>query len=124
MTIRHSKQQTHRRIKDTRKPLPRIDAQQVADALGAEPVDSAMFSRGGPLSLFQIRQELSRRLQSTGGRPGLADASHRVKIPLNTGQWNALEAIAKEVASPGFSPSAGQIASVLISLSLRSVRKE
>ena len=79
---------------------------------------------GGPLSLFQVRQELLERLQSTGGRPSLLGVSRRVKIPLNDKQWEALEGIASDVASPEFSPSAGQIASVLLTLSLRSLRKD
>jgi hypothetical protein len=45
-----------------------------------------------------------------------------VKIPLNKGQWEELEDIASVGRSPGFSPSAGQIASVLVTLSLRSLR--
>jgi hypothetical protein len=91
--------------------------------LGGERSDLSVGGIGGPLSLFQVRQELLERLQSTGGRPSLADASRRVKIPLNEKQWEELEDIASEVASPDFSPSAGQIASVLISLSLRSLRR-
>ena len=79
---------------------------------------------GGPLSLFQVRQELFRRLQSTGGRPSLSETSGRKKIPLNDRQWEQLEEVASEVTSRGFSPSAGQIASVLLTLALRSLRKD
>jgi hypothetical protein len=39
-------------------------------------------------------------------------------------QWEELEEIAAEVSTPDFSPSAGQIASVLITLSLRSLRED
>lgn len=109
-------------IRDTSKTLPRIDASMVKEALGAEPSDLAIREMGAaPLSLFQVREELFERLQSTGGRPSLAGTSRRTKIPLSDDQWKKLEDIATEVASPGFSPSPGQIASVLISLSLRSL---
>ncbi|HUG92563.1 MAG TPA: hypothetical protein VML55_17115 [Planctomycetaceae bacterium] len=117
-----SGRQTHVRIRDTSTALARIDPSQVASALDAEPVDFGFSGGGGPLSLFQIRQELLDRLRSTGGRPSLAEASRRAKIPLSAAQWKELEGIAAEVASPGFAPSAGQIASVLLSLSLRTIR--
>ena len=116
---------TSNSIRSTSKAVPRIDPSKVAQALGAEPADVASAQLGvGPLSLFQVRQELFRRLQSTGGRPSLSGTSRRTKIPLSDGQWNQLEEIAAEVASPAFSPSAGQIASVLLTLSLRLLRSE
>jgi hypothetical protein len=102
--------------------LPRVDPTQVATALGAELIGTCEAGIGSPLSIFQVRQELHNRLRSTGGRPGLAETSRRVKIPLSAAQWKALEGIANEVAEPGFAPSAGQIASVLLSLSLRAIR--
>ena len=113
-------------IKNTSKSVPRLDPTKVAEALGAESSETATLDGlgGGPLSLYQVRQELFRRLQSTGGRPSLSGTSGRKKIPLNEQQWSELEEIASEVASPGFSPSAGQIASVLLTISLRSVRKD
>jgi hypothetical protein len=102
--------------------LPRVDASRIQAASGAEPSDLGLRGTGvGPLSLFQVREELFQRLQTTGGRPSLSGTSRRTKIPLSDRQWEELEDIAKDVASPGFSPSPGQIASVLISLSLRSL---
>jgi hypothetical protein len=122
MADRNRKTQTYAPIRDTSKTHPRIDASEVQAALGAEPADLGVGRTGvGPLSLFQVREELFERLQSTGGRPSLAGTSRRTKIPLSDRQWEELEDIATEVASPGFSPSPGQIASVLISLSLRSL---
>ena len=116
---------TVRRIKNTSKTVPRLDPAKVAEALGAEPSDGVMLDGlgGGPLSLHQVRQELFRRLHSTGGRPSLLGTSGRKKVPLNDEQGSELAEIASEVASPGFSPSAGQIASISLTLSLRSVRK-
>ena len=111
------------RIRDTSQRLPRIDGSQAALRLGGELAGLSLVGSGGPLSLYQVRQELVERLRSTGGRPGLTEASRRVKIPLSAAQWKELEAVAAEVAAPGFTPSAGQIASVLLSLSLRSIRR-
>ncbi|MFO7907635.1 MAG: hypothetical protein ACQESR_26545 [Planctomycetota bacterium] len=123
MADRNRKTQTYGPIRDTSKTPTQIDASKVQAALGGEPADLAIREIGmGPLSMFQVREELFQRLQSTGGRPWLAGTSRRTKIPLSDRQWEELEDIATDVASPGFSPSPGQIASVLISLSLRSLR--
>lgn len=124
MAARRSAPTVHSRIRDTSKTLPRIDPSKVASALAAEPSDLRWSGSGGPLTAFQVRQELLKRLHSTGGRPALSDTSRRTKIPLSETQWQDLEEIAAEVTSPGFSPSAGQIASVLLTLSLRSLRKD
>jgi hypothetical protein len=74
-----------------------------------------------PLTLFALREELVHRLQSSGGRPALAGTTRRAKIPLSDEEWGQLEELAAAIASPGFAPSAGQVASVLLSLSLHSV---
>lgn len=126
MATRIKTKPTVGRIKNTSKTAPRLDPKKVAEALGAEPSEGVSLDGlgGGPLSLYQVRQELFRRLHSTGGRPSLSGTTGRKKIPLNDEQWTELEEIASEVASSEFSPSAGQIASVLLTLSLRSVRKD
>ena len=124
MVTKQSKNRTYPSITDTSKTLPRIDPSKVAEALGGEPTGLTWGPGGAPLSFFQVRQEIMRRLQSSGGRPSLSGTSARKKIPLNDSQWHELEKIASEVASPGFSPSAGQIASVLLTLSLRSLRQD
>lgn len=124
MADRNRKTQSYAAIRDSSKTLPRIDASEVQAALGAEASDLAVRGFGvGPLSLFQVREEVFQRLHSTGGRPALTGTSHRTKIPLSDWQREELESIATEIASPGFSPSPGQIASVLISLSLRSLHE-
>jgi hypothetical protein len=116
--------QTHAVIQDTSKVLPRLESSQVKSALGAEQSGLVLRALGSPLALTLVRQELLERLRSTGGRPSLANTSRRVKIPLGEHQWEELEEIASAVATPEFSPSAGQIASVLITLSLRSLRED
>ena len=124
MADRNRKTQSYAAIRDSSKTLPRIDASEVQGALVAEASDLAVRGIGvGPLSLFQVREEVFQRLQSTGGRPALTGTSRRTKIPLSDWQRKEIESIATEIASPGFSPSPGQIASVLISLSLRSLHE-
>jgi hypothetical protein len=108
-------------IRDVSVALPRIEPDEVAAALGAEPCRERLHSRLGPISLLAVRQELLRRLRSTGGRPALAGATRRVKIPLRDQQWQQLEELAAEVLGDGSAPSAGQVAGVLLSLSLESI---
>ncbi|MBY0455827.1 MAG: hypothetical protein K2V38_00665 [Gemmataceae bacterium] len=97
---------------------PKLDVAEVAKALGAKPAGAAVEAASGPLTLFAVRQELLRRLQSTGGRPGLGDADKVAKVPVPTAQWARLEELAAALAEPGFSPSAGQVASVLLGRAL------
>lgn len=62
-----------------------------------------------------------RRRQSSGGRPGIEGTSFRAKVPVGDLDWHRLEAIAASLSAQGFTPSAGQVASVLLSMALRSV---
>lgn len=108
-------------LRDVSPTLDRIEPDRVAAALGAEASQERLRSRLGPLSLLAVRQELQRRLRSTGGRPALAGAPRRTKIPLSPQQWQRLEELASEFRGPNSAPSAGQVASVLLSLALESV---
>ena len=112
------------RIHNSSARVSRVEPEAVAAALGAEASAglSIDISSGSPLSLFQVRQELLQRLRSTGGRPSLAGADDRKKIPLSNDLWSELEEIAREATTADFTPSAGQVASVLLTLSLRSLR--
>jgi hypothetical protein len=114
-------EKTLRPIRDTASPLRRIDPAQVQQGLGAEEMPAALAEALAPLTLFALRQELVNRLQSSGGRPALAGTTRRAKIPLSDEEWEKLEELAAAIAAPGFAPSAGQVASVLLSLSLHSV---
>ena len=100
--------------------LPKLDPAEVAKALGAQPPPAEAKIEGplGPITLFALRRELFLRLQSTGGRPGFPDADKVAKIPVNAEQWKRLEELAAAIAEPGFSPSAGQVANVLLGWSL------
>src|SRR5262245_599762 len=100
---------------------PRVEPQQVASALGAEPAAERLDEVLAPITLFALRQELVNRLQSSGGRPGLSGVTRRAKIPLGDKEWLDLEELAAAISSPGFTPSAGQVASVLLSLSVQVV---
>src|SRR5437660_615480 len=71
---------TVRPIRDTSTCLPRIDPAQVQEALGAEASDEALERALSPVTLFAVREELVKRLQSSGGRPALPDP-HEAEVP-------------------------------------------
>jgi hypothetical protein len=108
-------------IRDTGPHLPRVDPNEVAAALGAEPTGVTLERALSPLTLFVVRQELFRRLQSSGGRPALSGTTRRAKIPLSDAEWSKLEELAASIASAGCTPTAGQVASVLLSSALQAV---
>ena len=111
------------KIRDVGATLDRVDQSKVAEMLGAESLGLDTHGCIGPLSLFQVRAELYRRLSSTGGRPSLTDTSRRSKIPLSNADWETLQSVASAASSPEFSPSAGQVASVILHLALDAFRE-
>src|SRR5262249_44041842 len=112
---------TQRRLRTTESTQPRLDPAEVARALGAEPEGIKLDAALDPLTLLAVREELFRRLRSSGGRPALSGVTRRAKIPLKDEDWLQLEQLAEAVSSPGFAPSAGQVASVLLTRSLHAL---
>ncbi len=109
-------------IVTTQTTVRRIDPEEVARALGADPTPVKVPDTPNPITRFVLRAELFRRLQSTGGRPGLEGNNLRRKIPLSDQDWHQLEALASQIAATTkLSPSPGQVGSVLLSLAIRSV---
>ena len=106
------------KIINTSPTYPKLDPAEIAKALGAKPTGASVGKPKGPITLFAVRQELYRRLHSTGGRPGLTDADKVSKIPMTDEQWKRVEELAVAIAGPGFSPSAGQVANVLVAWAL------
>lgn len=111
-------------IRDTSVVEPYLEPAVVQAALGAEPSDQRLEQALAPITLFAVRSELFARLQSSGGRPALAGTSRRAKVPLSDADWAELEELATIVSGPDFSPSTGQVASVLLSLSVRAVKAQ
>jgi hypothetical protein len=99
----------------------RLDPKVVADALGGEPCPEHIEGQPGPVTLYALHQELLCRRQSSGGRPGIEGTSFRAKIPVGEQDWQRLEALAASLSATGFVPSPGQVASVLLSISLQAV---
>jgi hypothetical protein len=112
-------------IDTTPSTVRRLEPDEVAKALGAEPCAEKLPSHLGPITRYAVRLELFRRLQSQGGRPGLVGNNLRTKIPLSDQDWHHLEELARQLAAEtGLSPSPGQIGSVLLSMALRAMTAE
>lgn len=109
-----------KRVRDSGTARAHIDPTVVARELGAVRV-SEMPDTGGPISLLAVRQELQKRLQSTGGRPALRGAKRRQKVPLTDSEWHKLEKIAADLTARGFKTTAGQVASILLHQAIREV---
>jgi hypothetical protein len=104
---------TVRRVRDTGPTLPRVEPERVREAVGADAEAGAAGRPQGPVALFGLRQSLSERLRSTGGRPTLGH-TRRQKIPMSEADWDLLCKLAEELADEGGSPSPGQVASELL----------
>ncbi len=102
-------------------PKPRAGNADIPAALGAAETASAPAQGGSPLSWYAIRSEVAGRLRSTGGRPGLPGAEPR-KVTLTREEWDMVRDLAEAIAAPGFRPSAGQVAGVLLGRAIRSAR--
>jgi hypothetical protein len=95
----------------------------VAAAIGVE-VESASAAGVLPHDLRHLASQLEDRLQSSGGRPGLAGTERRQKIPLTPEDWSSLEAIARRLSRPGHRISPGHVASALIHEKLQEVAEK
>ncbi len=91
----------------------RISVEEIEKGLGAERVAS-LPPLGSPISAFMLREELFRRLRSTGGRPGLDGTDIKPKIPMRRSRWEQLERLAKRVERHGFHPTPAQLASIIL----------
>jgi len=101
------------RIRHVGQSAGRVSSAEVARALGAERVGTAVRS-GGPLTIFAVREELTARLRSTGGRRSLEGTTRRQKIPLGEVDWLVLEYLARQLATDERRPTASQVASAIL----------
>ena len=111
------------KVRDTSRTLDRVDGADVAEALGAQAMDTPGPKAQGPVALFGLRQALAARLRSTGGRPSLG-VSRRQKIPLDDADWDLLCKLSEILADDENHPTPGQVASELLHQRLRQVVEE
>jgi len=102
------------RVNDKGKTTRRLDPEVVARGLGATRSSLDLVSSQSPFSLMAVRREIVRRLESTGGRPGLAGTDRRQKIPLQESDWRELERIAGALREYDVNATAGQVASTIL----------
>ena len=103
------------RIVNTSPRAQSLEGGSVANALGGRATGFKLHNDTNPISLFQVREELSRLLTSAGGRPSLAGMQDKVKIPRFAEDWVRIEALAETVAEGmQFRPTAAQVATVLL----------
>jgi hypothetical protein len=111
------------KIQNTGRALPRIEPSELAAGLGAETLTERISGDFDPISLAELGNELIRRLRSTGGRPSLTGAAERCKVPLSAEAMEALDQIVKVIEPmTGTRPSLGQIASVILTIQLESLK--
>ena len=107
------------RILNTSSRARRLDGAVVTEALGGRATGYKLGNDTSPITLFQVRGELSRLLSSAGGRPSLAGAQDKVKIPRFSKDWIKIEALARAAGEGmAFRPSPAQVAAVLLHAAL------
>ncbi len=119
--IVHSKSPTLKRVRHVGPTLPRVEADDVAAALGGEILQETVPGGGSPPALFALRQYLLERVRSGGGRPALVGATRRQKIPLSDAEWARLEAIAGAMSRAGVRATPGQVAGALLHQTLEQI---
>lgn len=101
----------------------KIEAKEIAKALGAEIIHREPRANGSPLAMAALRQEIVSRLASTGGRPGLQGTKVRPKIPLTSEDWNGLEKIAEAFTTKGVNATPAHVASAIIHKHLAQIKE-
>jgi len=95
------------------------DKTRIAAALGAARVVEVDRRRiGGPLDLLALREELNRRLRSSGGRPTDPAWTVSRQVPFKEDSWTRLQDLASEVGASGRRVGPAQVAALLIESSL------
>ena len=95
----------------------------VAERLGAERVGPRQLLRPETASLEALRLSLFASIRSTGGRPGLAGANVRQRVPMSSSDWALLEDLAAQLRNGEVNPTPGQIAGQLLHHTLVNLRQ-
>lgn len=95
----------------------RLTQEDIEKGLGAELVGT-LPTGDNPMVAFALRDELLRRLRSTGGRPALDGTDVRHRVPMRSSKWYRLEQIAKEFETETFHPTATQVAALFLEFAI------
>jgi DNA-binding transcriptional MerR regulator len=97
---------------------------KIAKALGASRVvDVDTKQVRGPLDLLALRDEFSRRLRSTGGRPTDPEWTVTRQVPFKEDSWKRLQGLASDVGATGRRVGPAQVAALLIENSLDEIEE-
>lgn len=112
-----------KKIEIVDQPKRRIDPAAFAAALGANPCGQQAPGDLDPIALAELGGQLLQRLQSSGGRPALADATVNCRVPLSDEDVKTLETLVAQIAgATGTRPSVGQVVSVIVRLHLNALK--
>ncbi len=101
-----------------RRPAPSMTADQFAQAFGARRI-GALGDDTNPLTLLQLREELEKRLRSTGGRPALVEAAEKWRIGILQEDVPLIRALSSKAKIDHYKPSPAQIAAILVHMALK-----
>jgi hypothetical protein len=111
------------RIHDTGQALPRIEGDEFAAALGAEPCGDALPRAPSLLSLADLGNEVLKQLRPGTTASALADATQRCAAPLSREDVAALADIVAAIErATGARPALGQIARVVGRMHVEALR--
>jgi hypothetical protein len=100
----------------------RKTVKKIAKALGASRVEEiATSNTQGPLGLLALREELERRLRSSGGRPTDPEWNARRCVPFKVEIWAALAELAAKLSTNNRRVTPAQVASLLLERDLQAL---
>lgn len=109
-----------RKVIDISRKPAKVEADTIAEALGAAVVTRDLPSGLPPAQHFQLFERIAEDIVSTGGRPGRKEVTERKKIPLTKAEWSKLQKIAEDCKQEcGISVSPAQIGGLLVREGLR-----
>lgn len=97
-----------------------IAVDDVVEAFGGQRLGPVFGNVEDPGMLLAVRDELMRRLRSTGGRPGLSGTLPQ-RVQVSAVDWQKIVAIADHIEVGRHKPSPAQVASILVHLALERV---
>jgi hypothetical protein len=104
-----------KRIDIVDQPKRRVERNEVAAALGANPAGRQPAGDLDLIGLAELGTQLVARLRSSGGRPALSDATEICRVPLSPNDVRSLEKITDQIGqTTGTKPSPGQVASMIV----------
>ena len=119
--LRLSARTARRRLVDVSRKPPPIAVADVMTALGGRPLGIKSGDDKAPVALLTIRDALTQRLRTRGGRPALGGPAPRQRVQVSAEDWQAIVDIASHVAVGRHKASPAQVASVLIHLALERI---